>query len=513
MTGSVTAKMLSTLLADMVQVPASADRMVSGICADSRRVRPGDLFLACRGTQHAASRYIDEAIAAGAVAVVVEASEPGPAGNCSYSGKVPVFLQENLSSALGHIAARFHAHPARHLWMIGITGTNGKTSICRFIAQCFDGAGISCGTSGTLGNGLFGREQAAAAGVPGTTPDAVSLQSLYASVLAEGTAVMSMEVSSHGLDQHRVDVDDFDVAVFTNLSRDHLDYHGTMAAYAASKARLFSGARLKAAVINIDDPYSQEFIASLAPGVELCTYSLHDSAAAVHTCGIRFRPDGMDLDVVTPWGEGRLSTSLLGSFNAGNLLAALSVVLYTCSRRPDFDFSSLLAVVQAVRPVPGRMQVAAVAKPLVVVDYAHTPDGLGTALRAVREHADGRVCCLFGCGGDRDRGKRALMAGAAERLADRIVVTDDNPRSENSADIIADILSGFSADAPVTVRPDRADAIRWAINTADEDEIVLVAGKGHEDYQEIMGQRLPFSDLDQVRNALAARLATAGVSR
>jgi UDP-N-acetylmuramoyl-L-alanyl-D-glutamate--2,6-diaminopimelate ligase len=389
-----------------------------------------------------------------------------------------------------------------------VTGTNGKTTCTQLIAQHLHALGYECGVIGTLGHGMAGGQMQALGQGPGTTPDAVRLQEILAYMKTQRADTVVMEVSSHGLEQHRVDVDDFAVGVFTNLSRDHLDYHGTMEAYAAAKRRLFAGRKLQAAVLNLDDACSRGTRDMLGSGVECLTWSLSDASADVHALRVDFLPQGLHLQIATPWGEFSVSSPLLGSFNASNLLATLATV-FACERHSEvFDPAHIVAAVAALRPVPGRMQLVAAAPVCVVVDYAHTPDGLEKALTAAREHSAAKLHCVVGCGGERDRGKRPLMAAIAERLADTVILTSDNPRGEDPHAILADMLAGAVNRSVVSVQADRARAIAQAIQSAAAGDCVIIAGKGHEDYQEIAGRRLHFNDAEQALHSLQSHSAS-----
>lgn len=498
---------LSTLLQSECAIPPDLDRMLSGVQLDSRRVRPGDLFLACKGAAVDGRDFIPAAIASGAAAVLVEADTQWRAARAE--GAVPLIPVSGLPDKIGKVAARFYGEPARHMRMIGITGTNGKTTCSLLVAQALGKLGYRCGVVGTLGHGMADAELKLDGTGPSTTPDAVRLQQILHEVFAQQGDTVVMEVTSHGLVQKRIDVDDFTAAVFTNLTRDHLDYHGSMAAYGAAKCKLFTGERLQVALVNLDDPFSAEILRSLPEYVQAWTWSLRDPAAAVHAHKVEYSRQGLVLDVSTPWGDGVIRSRLYGSFNASNLLAVLATVLGCEAGKRSFDAQRIMRVVGELAPVPGRMEVVDGFPLPVVVDYAHTPDGLENALHAVREHFPGRVYCVFGCGGERDRGKRPLMAGIAERLADDIIVTDDNPRNENPNAIIKEILTGFSAHANVRVESDRARALALAIAGAPTDAVVLIAGKGHEAYQEVKGSRLPFSDVQQARRYLQQRFRQA----
>lgn len=467
------------------------DPLIRELSLDSRKVRPGDLFLAVPGLKVDGRTHIADALKRGAAAVAYEVE----GASVLPITDVPLIPVKGLAGQLSAIAGRFYGEPSRRLNLIGVTGTNGKTSVTQLVAQALDLLGQRCGIVGTLGTGFF---EALHSGLH-TTPDPIAVQATLADLKHAEARAVAMEVSSHGLEQGRVKAVEFDVAVFTNLSRDHLDYHGTMEAYGAAKAQLFAWPDLRCRVINLDDAFGRE----LADGQslpKLITYSLLDKSASLYCRDAHFDDHGVRATLVTAQGEHLLRSSLLGRFNLSNLLAAIGGLLGL-----EYALDEILKVLpQLVGPV-GRMQrLGGGTQPLVVVDYAHTPDALEKVLEALRPHAKGRLLCLFGCGGDRDRGKRPLMAEVAERLADVVLVTDDNPRSEASAQIFDDIRPGFSAAAPVRFVPGRGPAISEFIASAQAEDVVLLAGKGHEDYQEIDGQRHPFSDLDQAAVALAA---------
>jgi len=496
---------LSELVKDEVAIPDSMNVELTGIENDSRRIEPGDLFLAYQGATHDGRNFIDDVIARGANAVLVEADEEW--SEITEREGVPIIPVEKLSTRIGRIAAQFFDNPAASFGLIGITGTNGKTSCCQFAGQCLSMLGYKCGISGTLGYGLYGEAYAYNDAGPGTTPDAINVQRIFEEVRIKDADYMVMEVSSHGLAQKRVNVNEFDIAIFTNLSRDHLDYHGGMTAYGDEKRKLFMHPNLKVAVINMDDIYSAKILNSLAKTVKCFTYSLHNPKADVFPRALEFRRSGFSIDVITPWGEGGFNSTLAGSFNVSNILAVLTTVMAAESGKPGFDFNHILEKVAAVTPVKGRMEILGDHPVSVVVDYAHTPDGLKNALSALRQHYKGEIWCVFGCGGDRDKGKRPLMAEIAEQMATRVIITDDNPRTEDSGAIIRQILTGLSDDADVVVESDRAKAIDYAISHAAEGDVVLIAGKGHEEYQDVGGNRMVFSDVKQARVSLNRRFA------
>lgn len=458
------------------------------LSADSRRIAPGDVFLAFPGDVHDGRHYIPQAAAAGASAVLWEAA----GYRWTLQGDLPNLPVQGLRSLAAELAARWYGEPSRALWMTGITGTNGKTSVAHWLGMSLTAAGKTSAILGTLGNGLPGALTPASH----TTPDCVTVQRLLAEYRARGAQAAVMEVSSHGLDQGRVQGVHFDVAVLTNLSRDHLDYHGDFASYAQAKAKLFGWAGLKWAVLNVDDAFGRALYERLAGSrVERLGYGREQGEILASTLALSAQ--GLRMYVHTPWGKGEIVSPLLGEFNAYNLLAVLGGLLAA-----GVGLEVALAQLGQLRPVAGRLQTLrqGTHTPMVVVDYAHTPDALEKTLKALRPLTRGRLWCVFGAGGGRDRGKRPLMGGIAATLADAVVVTSDNPRNEDPAAIIADILAGMPPGQTTIV--DRAEAIRHAVHAAGADDVVLIAGKGHEDYQEIQGRRLPFSDLEIARAAL-----------
>ncbi len=463
----------------------------AGLSADSRLVNPGDVFLAFPGDVHDGRHYIPQALAAGAGAVVWEAE----GYRWTFATDLPNLPVPGLRALAAELAAHWYGHPSRALWMTGITGTNGKTSVAHWLGHALTAWGRPSAILGTLGNGLVG----ALAPSSHTTPDCVQLQRLLADYLAAGAQAAVMEVSSHGLHQGRVQGVHFDVAILTNLSRDHLDYHGDMEAYAQAKARLFGWPGLKWAILNQDDAFGQALYQRLeGTGVKRLGYGLRQGD--ILGSALRLDHQGIRMAVATPWGRGEIASPLLGEFNAYNLLAVLAGLLAAGVRLED-----ALRQLGELRPVAGRMQTlrCGAAGPTVVVDYAHTPDALQKTLQALRPLTAGRLWCVFGAGGGRDRGKRPLMGGVAAALADAVVLTSDNPRNEDPAEIIADILAGMPPGQTAIV--DRAEAIQRAIALASPQDVVLIAGKGHEDYQEIHGVRQPFSDLAIARAALEER--------
>ena len=470
---------------------AGHDLLIRELTLDSRHVRAGDLFLAVPGGKLDGRAHIADALQRGAAAVAYEVE----GATVLPITDVPLIPVKGLAAQLSDIAGRFYGEPSRHLNLVGVTGTNGKTSVTQLVAQALDLLGQHCGIVGTLGTGFYGALQSGLH----TTPNPIAVQATLADLKKAGAKAVAMEVSSHGLDQGRVSALAFDVAVLTNLSRDHLDYHGTMQAYGQAKAKLFAWNDLRCRVINLDDAFGRQ-LAAQPQDSRLIGYSLEDSSAYLYCREAHFDDEGVRATLVTPQGEHHLRSTLLGRFNLSNVLAAIGALLGL-----DYPLDEILRVLPKLEGPVGRMKrLGGGARPLVVVDYAHTPDALEKVLMALRPHAKGQLLCLFGCGGDRDRGKRPLMAATVERLADGVLVTDDNPRSEDPAQIFADIRAGFTAVDNVTFVAGRGVAIAQLIAGASADDVIVLAGKGHEDYQEINGERQPFSDLVEAERALAA---------
>lgn len=473
---------------------------VTDITTNSRRTVPGGLFLACRGRRSHGLEYLADAVAAGAAAV---AWEPG-------AGLEPPELPANvvgiavpdLRDKLGMLADRFFGSPSADLAVTGVTGTNGKSTTAYLAAQALSVLGQPAGYMGTLGFGLGTQLEPSAL----TTPECVEVQRRLRRLADAGARHVVMEVSSHGLDQRRVDGVRFRTAALTNISRDHLDYHGDMDRYAEAKARLFIGSGIDTAVVNIGDGFGAE-LASRLTGVdeaaEVLSVALVDTNSRAGTDArlighlLGARAEGIGLRFSGDFGEATLDSPLWGRFNAENLVIATGILL-----AQGFALEAAVGSLRDCVAPPGRMELirGGDSRPTVIVDYAHTPDALSKALAAVREHTDGQVWCVFGCGGDRDRGKRAQMGAVAARYADHAVVTDDNPRDEDPQAIIADILTG--APVPLEVIRDRGDAIIHAIRAAGANDAVLIAGKGHESVQLIGGEARQFSDASAARAAL-----------
>jgi len=460
---------------------------LADLTADSRNVKMGSIFVAYPGTAQDGRAYIAEAIAKGASAVIWDKE----GFRWHEAWEVPNLGVENLRERISEIAGHVYGNPSDSLWMAGVTGTNGKTSVSQWIAAALDRTGRRSAVLGTLGNGLVGERAEA----KNTTPDPIVLQRLLADYLRRGARHVAMEVSSHGLDQGRVSGIKYDAAVFTNLTRDHLDYHGTMESYGEAKARLFDARGMRHRIVNVDDAFGREIASRYRDTITYGTAGkarMLASNITLSDAGVRFRVD-------SEWGRGDVRSGVLGAFNVSNLLAVLATLLAA-----GLDFDDAVAAVAMLEPVPGRLEkVGGGAMPLVVVDYAHTPDALEKALEALRPAvaAGHKLFCVFGCGGDRDPGKRPLMGAVASRLADEVVVTSDNPRGEPPAAIIREVAAGVKGRHEAI--EDRQVAIFSAVHHATPGDVVLLAGKGHETYQEIAGVRHPFDDREVARAALA----------
>ena len=514
-----------------------ADVCVSDVTLDSRAVSPGALFLACRGGKHHGLEFAQQAVARGARAVLYEADEPtsagaaeavaggarppvggadmgharGPAGATARAPDFgsDIFVAElpHLSRHVGTIADRFFGSPAQALTVAGITGTNGKTTCAWLLAQALQVCHRRAAFMGTLGFGIPPKLTP----TEHTTSDAVGIHRQFATLRQLGAECVSMEVSSHAIEQHRVAAVRFETAAFTNLTRDHLDYHGTMDAYGATKARLFAWPHLVHRVINVDDPFGAQLAAQPSHARLVITGRRTFGAAAGHGCAapdhaefvgarnVACESSGLRIAVETSWGSGELVVPLIGDFNVDNVLTVLAVLLAWKVPLPQ-----AIAALGTCKPPSGRMETfgGTGGLPLGIVDYAHTPDGLSKALTAARAHCRGRLRVVFGCGGDRDPGKRPMMGRIAYEMADESILTDDNPRTEDAAKIVADILAGFPGSVLPLIEHDRALAIRGTLQRSDAQDVVLVAGKGHEDYQIYGTVRRPFSDQAVIRSVL-----------
>ncbi len=479
-------------------VPASLE--ISDLSLNSHAVTAGGAFIALSGARTHGLSFVHEAIAAGVLAVLWEPKD-GVAPDLPdhiFALGIP-----DLARHLGQIADRFFDEPSRHQRISAVTGTNGKTTTAFMLAAALEQLGFQSAYAGTLGYGRIAEVHSR----PHTTPDCISVHRELAELSAAGVRCIGMEVTSHALEQHRVAGVRFESAIFTNLTRDHLDYHGTIEAYGAAKARLFAWPTLQHAIINIDDDFGRS-LAMQSRRAALTVYGREMSVSAftgnasnaryVCATNVATTPVGLDLDLDSSWGRGRMHSRLIGAFNVDNVLAVLASLLNS-----DVALTDAIAAVERSLPPPGRMEMlTSPGKPLVIVDYAHTPDALQKALQALRKHCSGQLWCVFGCGGERDIGKRPLMGAIAEANSDAVIVTDDNPRGEDGDVIVAGIVSGMQAPERALIERDRARAIELAISRASVRDAVLIAGKGHEDYQIIAGVKRDFSDRDVALAAL-----------
>jgi UDP-N-acetylmuramoyl-L-alanyl-D-glutamate--2,6-diaminopimelate ligase len=476
------------------------DLPVTDIAVDARQISAGGLFLACQGTHGHGLNYLDQARAAGASAV---AWEPVAGVEMPDHGTLKCFPVPELRAKLGGLADRFFQQPSSRVAVSGVTGTNGKTSCAWLLASALQGLGLNGAMIGTIGWGKPGSLQDADL----TTPDVITVHRRLADLETAGATHVVMEVSSHALDQGRVDGVQFANALFTNLSRDHLDYHGDMESYGGAKARLFTRPGLRMAAINVDDDFGNRLFGSLDPRMHCVAVSTREHPGLranrwLRAEHIQIHDAGLRLVLSSSWGEVSLKSPLLGEFNATNLMLVLAVLL-----EQGVELPAAVQVLARVSAPPGRMQALPRGPdaPLVIVDFAHSPDALEKALESARVYCRGLLWCVFGAGGDRDRGKRPLMGEVASRLADRLVITSDNPRTEAPEKIISDIRAGIPDAETVFEQPDRAAAIRFCIDRAGRDDVVLIAGKGHEQYQQIGSLRRPFSDQACALAALEGR--------
>jgi len=492
---------LKQLLGDFVAINCLPDIPVTGLCLDSRDVQPGNIFVALEGQTEHGLAFAEAAVNKGAIAILCDRQFDQYCQQIlsSLMTRVVCVPINNLREKLGEISSHFYGDPSKDLFVVGVTGTDGKTSVSHFIAQALDKKNERSAVLGTIGNGFVDALEVSTH----TTPEVVQVHRLLSELKDKGALQVAMEVSSHGLDQGRVDAVDFDVAVFTNIGRDHLDYHGDIQSYREAKRQLFEQPNLKAAVINLDDEFGRQLATDLKNKLILWGYTVDDT----HDCGfqnvikassIKTHENGLSMHVETSQGNADVDLTLLGEFNVDNALATLAVLLIK-----GISFSEAVQSLKKLVTVPGRMDAVRVEnKPLTVVDFAHTPQALESVLKSLKKHCQKNLICVFGCGGDRDKGKRALMAQAAEAYADKTIVTDDNPRTENAENIIKDIHVGFKDTSNVQIINDREKAICSAIKNANEEDIVLIAGKGHEDYQIIGNLKHPFSDTMVVKKYL-----------
>lgn len=474
-----------------------AERKLKEMTLDSRLAAAGDLFLAVNGHSVDGRNYIAQAIAQGVSAVIAEAEGEAAHGSVVMSHGVPIIYIEQLNKHLSALAGRFYQQPSEKMRLVGVTGTNGKTTTTQLLAQWSQLLGERSAVMGTVGNGLLGHV------VPSenTTGSAVDVQRELNDLAKQGATFTAMEVSSHGLIQGRVTALKFAATAFTNLSRDHLDYHGSMKAYEEAKWLLFEQCQFGEAIINVDDAVGLRRIVDMPHAIAV---TMADNLPSgwqgrwLKASQVSYHDNGATVSFDSSWGGGVIESRLLGAFNISNLLVALATLLAL-----GYDRTQLINTAADLQPVCGRMEVfTAPGRPTVVVDYAHTPDALEKALEAARLHCAGQLWCVFGCGGDRDRGKRPLMGGVAEQFADRVIVTDDNPRSEDPQAIVADILTGLVDVNRAQVVHGRAEAVTSVIMQAKADDVVVIAGKGHEDYQLIGNRRLDYSDRTTVAGLL-----------
>jgi len=489
---------LDALLQGIVEAPVID---IAGIASDSRKLGPGFLFLAVQGATSHGLEFAEQAAAAGAAAIVYDASTSSGAETAIPA--IPVIPVEGLAYHLGEIANRWYGFPSHDVRVTGVTGTNGKTTVAYLTAQCLTGLGSTCGYIGTLGAGIDAISGEGAM----TTPPCIDLHELLARFRKQGAGHAAMEVSSHALEQARVDGIRFNTAIFTNLTRDHIDYHGSMDAYFESKASLFLDHDVRHRIVNLDTEYGVELADRC--GANVITVSSHLDRVAngrphVFVRSVVAGEAGSHIGIRSSWGEAEVHLPLPGDFNVANAMQVLALLL--CN---NFSLADACAAIETVKAPPGRMERVnrdvGDGLPTVYVDYSHTPASIEAALRALRLHCRGELWCVFGCGGDRDRGKRPMMGKVAERLADHAIVTSDNPRTESPSQIIEDILEGMRDGAKAMT--DRAEAIAHAIDMAGAHDVILIAGKGHENYQIIGEQILSFSDYEAAADRLAARRA------
>ncbi|WP_117235860.1 UDP-N-acetylmuramoyl-L-alanyl-D-glutamate--2,6-diaminopimelate ligase [Vibrio maerlii] len=483
-----------------IEQPDVADIAINHLHLDSRQIEQGDVFVAIIGHAIDGRNFIPKAIEKGAVAIIAQSDEAHPDQSIEWLQQVPIIYLNGLPESLSHLAGRRYQSQSSKL--IGITGTNGKTTISQLIAQWGELVGTRSAVMGTTGNGFLDDLQPAA----NTTGNAIEVQAKLAELAERGAQQTALEVSSHGLVQGRIKALNFAVGVFTNLSRDHLDYHGSMEEYALAKKLLFTTHNTANQVINADDKVGAEWLSempeAIAVSLDEAKVSQYSQNQVLYAERVQYSEQGIEMDVAGSFGSGVLNAPLIGQFNASNILVALATLL-SLGHRLD----ALLETAPQLSPVIGRMELfSAENKAKVVVDYAHTPDALEKALMALRVHCEGQLWTIFGCGGDRDKGKRPLMAQAGEKLADKVILSDDNPRSEDPAAIVADMLVGIEDKHAVQVEHHRFDALKYALDRAQPQDIILLAGKGHEDYQVIGSETVHYSDRESAAELLGIQL-------
>jgi len=494
---------LKQLLSDFCECEYFPDVEVKGLALDSRDIEQGYIFVALEGGFDHGLAYAEAAIGRGAVAVLCDAQHDQYCQQIlskimTMAVCIPV---KNLQSKLGLLANKFYASPSEKLFVSGVTGTDGKTSVSHFIAQAMNSGDSVAAVIGTLGNGFIDHLDESTH----TTPDVFSLNSMLAQFEQQGAKNVAMEVSSHGLDQDRVLGINFDVAVLTNLTRDHLDYHGDIEAYKQAKKKLFIENDDRTLVLNIDDAFGSEIFSEFRDCRKIWLYGLNEAQAKqsklfAYVSHVENKPEGMKFMLVSSHGSSEVNLGLIGEFNVYNALACFCVLLQS-----GMNFNYAIKRIEKLQTVAGRMEVIYKAdKPVVVIDYAHTPAALSQALINVRRHVSGKVICVFGCGGDRDAGKRPMMAQIADELSDLVIITSDNPRNEDPASIIDEVRQGIKNELKLIVEEDRGRAIQQAINMASVDDLILIAGKGHEEFQIIANKKIPFSDKQKAIESLEA---------
>ncbi|MGR5304131.1 UDP-N-acetylmuramoyl-L-alanyl-D-glutamate--2,6-diaminopimelate ligase [Vibrio mediterranei] len=471
------------------------DIVVSNLELDSRAIKRGDSFVAIIGHTVDGRLFIERAVQAGATSVLAQADSEHKHGEVTYIGEVPIIHLYQLDTLLSVIAARLYQYQQQ---VIGVTGTNGKTTITQLIAQWIDLLGDKAAIMGTTGNGFLDQLEEA----KNTTGSAIDVQRILAKLDQQGANYTAMEVSSHGLVQGRVAAVPFKLGIFTNLSRDHLDYHGTMEGYEAAKKLLFTGHHCEHAVLNIDDVVGRRWLTERSDAIAVSVEGRQEGERGLWATTVEYSDSGISLEFDGYFGQGNLQAPLIGQFNASNLMLAFASLLAL-----GFDIEHLQQTAPKLQPVLGRMELfQTTSKPKIVVDYAHTPDALEKALLALRVHCEGKLWVIVGCGGDRDKGKRPMMAAIAERLADHVILSDDNPRSEDPAAIVEDMLAGMSQPQAAIVEHKRFDAAQVAMNQAEASDIILLAGKGHEDYQVVGTETVHYSDRESAATLLGLTL-------
>jgi len=490
---------LKLLLKNIININSLPDINISGLTLDSRKVKSGDIFFAYRGQSIDSKQFINQVIAKGAAAILCDTPQSQAA--LTWKKNIPIISIPDLKEKIGLIAARFYDNPSSGMLIIGVTGTNGKTSISYLLASALQKLGRKkVGLIGTLG---YGTVESLTPSIY-TSPNPIMLQRILYDFKQQGIDTVIIELSSHALDQKRFAGVNVKFGTFTNLTHDHLDYHQNITQYEVAKRILFEMPSIQYGIFNLDDPVGLKWFKQFQNNFTAYGYTLHsdkfDSKQNLIVANnFQTRSNRISADITTPWGKGKLTSTLLGRFNISNLLAVIGNL---CLMK--YNLNKILSIIPTLQFVPGRVQTfSSKNKPLVVVDFSHTPDALQQALQTLQEHCQGKLFCVFGCGGDRDRGKRPKMAEIAEKLADHVIVTNDNVRFEDPQQIADDILAGFTHPNLVQVELDRQKAITATIQQAHSQDIVLLAGKGHEPYQIIGDKKLPFSDIEIVKNLFA----------